>query len=170
MVEDPFVLHSIAPIDVELGDAVFLDDHVVETETADSRTATKPMVGAWFPVGVSRLPCTTYGNQALPEFQVHIVAFAPFLPADLLLFTKLHLILIGLGQRDDLLHIDQSFFAILVWPKTDAANVDIPLAQPKHRSGEFFAEVLGNQNDAHIWSEVLLVGLSTVRLVILVMA
>src|SRR5690606_528993 len=55
LIEDAFVFDDLAAIDVEFGDSIFLDDRVVEPEAADTRTATKPMVGAWFPVGVTRL-------------------------------------------------------------------------------------------------------------------
>ena len=89
-----------------------------------------PVVGSWLDVGMPRFTATGDGGHSLPEFQAHVVAFRPFLTAHLFLFPKLHLIFIGLWQRDDLLHVNQPFLTVLVGAQANAADVDVPIPQP----------------------------------------
>ena len=85
------------------------------------------------------------------------MSLGPLLAADLLFFTDLHLILVGLGKRNDLLHIHQPFLAIEIGTKPDAADVDLPFSQPQDRCRQFFSKVLRNQNDPDILSESFLI-------------
>lgn len=69
--------------------------------------------------------------------------------ADRLLADR-DLVLCGLGQRHDLLHLKDSSITVAVRLDLHAADVQLPLVEPKDGGRQFLGEVRRDQHDPHV--------------------
>lgn len=144
-VEDAFVFCCLSAINVELSDRVVLNNDVVEAQSSNTGARAQSMMDTRFDVGMVCLSQLCGPYETLQKAEANVESLRTLFAPLLTLLPKLDLVVFGLGQRDEMLDIDQLFSAVLVRTHPDAANVDFAFPEPEHCCGQLLAEVLGDQ-------------------------